>query len=42
MDVKNALLHGDLDRDIYMNQSQGFEDGVRPDYVCKLKKVYMV
>ncbi len=25
MDVKNAFLHGEVDRDIYMEQPKGFE-----------------
>ena len=38
MDVKNAFLHGELDRDIYMDQPKGFESQSHPNYVCKLKK----
>ncbi|CAN1849719.1 Retrovirus-related Pol polyprotein from transposon TNT 1-94 [Linum perenne] len=38
MDVKNAFLHGELDRQIYMEQPQGFKSGHHPEYVCKLKK----
>jgi hypothetical protein len=36
MDVKNAFLHRELDREIYMEQPQGFESQAHPDYVCKL------
>ena len=36
MDVKNAFLHRELDREIYMEQQQGFESQAHPDYVCKL------
>ena len=39
MDVKNAFLHGELDKDIYMGQPKGFESQSHPNYVCKLKKV---
>lgn len=38
MDVKNAFLHGELDREIYMVQPRGFESRMHPDYMCKLRK----
>ena len=38
MDVKNAFFHGELDRDIYMDQPKGFECQSHPNYACKLKK----
>lgn len=38
MDVKNAFLHGEVDRDIYMEQPKGFESKDQPSYVCKLRK----
>ncbi|KAL0402265.1 UNVERIFIED_CONTAM: Retrovirus-related Pol polyprotein from transposon RE1 [Sesamum latifolium] len=38
MDVKNAFLHGELDREIYMNQPTGFLNLDHPEYVCKLRK----
>jgi hypothetical protein len=38
LDVKNAFLYGELDKDIYMEQPVGYISKVRPDYVCKLKK----
>ncbi|KAA0061433.1 Integrase, catalytic core [Cucumis melo var. makuwa] len=33
MDVKNAFLNGELDRDIYMEQPKGFEDKIHHDCV---------
>ncbi|GKU90510.1 hypothetical protein SLEP1_g4499 [Rubroshorea leprosula] len=38
MDLKNAFLHGEIDREIYMEQPCGFEDKRHLEYVCKLKK----
>jgi hypothetical protein len=38
MDVKNAFLHDELDKDIYMEQPRGFQSKIHPEYVCKLKK----
>ena len=38
MDVRNAFLHGELDREIYMEQSLGFQSSEHPEYVCKLRK----
>ena len=38
MDVKNAFLHKELDREIYMNQLMGFQSQGHPEYVCKLRK----
>ena len=38
MDVKTAFLHGDLDKEIYMEQPEGFAVKGKEDYVCKLKK----
>ena len=36
MDVKNAFLHGDLSKEIYMEQTHGFiQDS---SLVCRLKK----
>ena len=36
IDVKNAFLHGGIDKEIYMEQPHGFEDKHNPKYVCKL------
>lgn len=38
MDVKTAFLNGDLDRDIYMKQPEGFVAQGREHLVCKLRK----
>lgn len=38
MNVKTAFLHGDLDKEIYMEQLEGFKIKGKEDYVCKLKK----
>ena len=38
MDVKNAFLHGELDREIYMGQPMGFQSEDHPEHVCKLRK----
>nr|GEW73389.1 retrovirus-related Pol polyprotein from transposon TNT 1-94 [Tanacetum cinerariifolium] len=38
MDVKTAFLHGDLDKEIYMEQPEGFHVKGKKDYVCRLQK----
>ena len=38
IDVKTAFLHGDLEEEIYMKQSEGFTVKGRKELVCKLKK----
>ncbi|KAJ9554092.1 hypothetical protein OSB04_018137 [Centaurea solstitialis] len=38
LDVKNAFLYGELDRDIFMEQPQGFVSQRFPEHVCRLKK----
>ena len=35
-DVKNAFLHGDIDRDVYIQQPPGFTDGT--SRICKLRR----
>nr|GEV77481.1 retrovirus-related Pol polyprotein from transposon TNT 1-94 [Tanacetum cinerariifolium] len=36
MDVKTAFLHGDLDKEIYMEQPEVFQVKGKEDYVCRL------
>nr|GFA36148.1 ribonuclease H-like domain-containing protein [Tanacetum cinerariifolium] len=36
--VKNAFLHGDFSKTVYMHQPLGFRDSVHPDYVCLLQR----
>ena len=40
MDVKDVFLHGELDREIYMNQPKGFESAANPNHVCKHRKTF--
>ena len=37
-DVKNAFLHGDLEKEVYMDVPPGFEDPKTEGKVCRLKK----
>lgn len=38
LDVKTTFLHGDLEEEIYMNQSEGYVVKGKDDWVCLLKK----
>lgn len=38
MDVKTVFLHGDLEDEIYMTQTDGYIQEGREELVCKLKK----
>ncbi|KAG8478019.1 hypothetical protein CXB51_027833 [Gossypium anomalum] len=38
LDVKTLFLHGELDKDIYMQQPEGFIVSEKEDYVCLLRK----
>ncbi|KAG8485819.1 hypothetical protein CXB51_019218 [Gossypium anomalum] len=38
LDVKTIFLHGELEKDIYMQQPEGFTVLKKEDYVCLLKK----
>nr|GFA16565.1 hypothetical protein [Tanacetum cinerariifolium] len=39
MDVKTAVLNGNLREEVYVSQPDGFVDPDNPNHVCKLKKV---
>jgi hypothetical protein len=38
MDVKNAFLHGELQKEVYLDQPPRYEDMSHPNYVCRLRK----
>lgn len=38
LDVKTTFLHGDLEKEIYMEQPQGFKVKGKENLVCRLKK----
>lgn len=38
MDVKNVILHGELQEKVYVEQPPGYVDPGYPDYVCRLRK----
>ena len=38
MDVKTGFLNGNLEKDIYMQQPEGFIVGRKGNLVCKLQK----
>jgi hypothetical protein len=38
MDVKSAFLNGYINKEVYIEQPPGFEDGKKPNHVYKLKK----
>lgn len=39
LDINNDFLNGELTKEVYMTQLQGFKDHLFQKYVCKLKKV---
>ncbi|KAA3481608.1 Retrovirus-related Pol polyprotein from transposon TNT 1-94 [Gossypium australe] len=38
LDVKTAFLHGDLEKDIYIQKHEGFRTECKKDHVCLLQK----
>ena len=38
MDVKLAIMNGELEEEVYIEQLEGFQLSKNADYVCKLKK----
>ncbi|GKV45074.1 hypothetical protein SLEP1_g52197 [Rubroshorea leprosula] len=38
LNVKNAFLHGKLQKPVYMAQPPGFSDPKNPNYICHLKR----
>ena len=38
LDIKNALLNGDLKEEVFMSLPQVFEKSLGSDKVCRLKK----
>ena len=38
LDVKTAFMHGNLDKEIFMEKPEGFKVKGKENMVCKLKK----
>ena len=41
LDVKTVFLHGEVEEQIFMHQSEGFVIEGKEDHVCRLKKIYL-
>jgi hypothetical protein len=41
LDIQNAFLHGVLKEEVFICHPLGFEDSIKPDYLCHLDKDYM-
>ena len=39
LDIKTTFLHGDLEKEIYLEQPEGFSVKGKEELVCKLKKI---
>jgi hypothetical protein len=42
MNVKSTFLNGELEEEVYIEQSKGFQLLENADYVCKLKKALLL
>jgi hypothetical protein len=38
MDIKSTFLNGELEKEVYIEQPEGFQLSKNADYVCELKK----
>jgi hypothetical protein len=38
MDIKSTFMNGEIEEEVYIEQSEGFQLSENIDYVCKLKR----